>query len=201
MKITHNSPGEDSGQHHDERIHFYFINANYTAGMILDYFAKPVISPTAFVAETAAIIGDVHIGDEAGIWYGAVLRGDKGKIIVERKANVQDNSVVHSGPGEDVLIGQGVTVGHGAIIHGCKIGKYSLVGMGAIVLSRAEIGERCIIGAGAVVKEGDKIPDGSLVVGVPGKVVKQLSPEQQKYPEINCEEYVGLAKKYLQLRG
>jgi carbonic anhydrase/acetyltransferase-like protein (isoleucine patch superfamily) len=146
--------------------------------MILDYFATPRVSPTAFVAETAVVIGDVEIEDEASIWYGAVLRADKGRITVERRANVQDNTVVHAGPrpGEDTLIGEGTTVGHGAIIHSCTIGKYCLVGMGAVILNRAEIGERCIIGAGAVVKEDEKVPDGSLVVGVPGKVVKQLSP-------------------------
>ncbi|CAJ36418.1 gamma carbonic anhydrase family protein [Methanocella arvoryzae] len=166
--------------------------------MILDYFGKPEISKTAFVAETAVLIGNVHVEDEASVWYGAVLRGDKGKIAVARKANVQDNSVVHSGPGEDVFIGEGTTIGHGAIIHGCTIGKYALIGMGAIVLSKAEIGDHCIIGAGAVVKEGDKIPAGSLVVGVPAKVVKQLSPEQMKYPEGNCEEYVELSRKYLE---
>ncbi|WP_424358479.1 gamma carbonic anhydrase family protein [Methanocella sp. MCL-LM] len=168
--------------------------------MILDYFGKPEISKTAFIAETAVLIGNVVAEDEANVWYGAVLRGDKGKITVARKANVQDNSVVHSGPGEDVYIGEGTTIGHGAIIHGCTIGKYSLIGMGAIILSKAEIGDHCIIGAGAVVKEGDKIPAGSLVVGVPAKVVKQLSPEQMKYPEGNCEEYVELSRKYLEVQ-
>lgn len=170
--------------------------------MILDYFGKPDIAKTAFVAETAVLIGNVHVEDEASIWYGAVLRGDKGKITVARKANVQDNAVVHAGPGEDedTLIGEGTTVGHGAIVHSCTIGKYSLIGMGAIVLSRAEVGDHCIVGAGAVVKEGDKIPPGSLVVGVPAKVVKQLSPEQMKYPEGNCEEYVELSRQYLEAR-
>jgi carbonic anhydrase/acetyltransferase-like protein (isoleucine patch superfamily) len=171
--------------------------------MILDYFATPRVSPTAFVAETAVVIGDVEIEDEASVWYGAVLRGDKGRITVGRRANVQDNAVVHAGPrpGEDTLIGEGTTVGHGAIIHSCTIGRYCLVGMGAVILNRAEIGERCIIGAGAVVKEDEKVPGGSLVVGVPGKVVKQLSPEQLKYPEANCEEYVELARSYLRLQG
>jgi len=168
--------------------------------MILDYFGKPQIARTAFIAETAVLIGNVVAEDEASIWYGAVLRGDKGKITVARKANVQDNAVVHSGPGEDVYIGEGVTVGHGAIIHGCTIGKYALIGMGAIVLSKAEIGDHCIIGAGAVVKEGDTIPAGSLVVGVPAKVIKQLTPEQMKYPEGNCEEYVELSRQYLEAR-
>jgi carbonic anhydrase/acetyltransferase-like protein (isoleucine patch superfamily) len=167
--------------------------------MILDYFARPFVSPSAFIAMTAVVLGDVEIGDEASVWYGAVLRGDKGKITVARKANVQDNAVVHAGPGqgEDTLVGEGTTVGHGAIIHSCTIGKYCLVGMGAIVLNRAKIGDHCIIGAGAVVKEDEVVPEGSLVVGVPGKVVKQLSPEQRKYLEANCEEYVELSRRYI----
>ena len=171
--------------------------------MILDYFATPRVSPSAFVAETAVVLGDVEIGDEASVWYGAVLRGDKGRITIARKANVQDNAVVHAGPekDEDTLIEEGTTIGHGAIIHSCTVGKYCLVGMGAIILSRAVIGDHCVIGAGAVVKEGDRIPAGSLVVGVPGKVVKQLSPEQAKGVEANCEEYVDLSRSYLSLRG
>jgi len=169
--------------------------------MILDYFARPQVSPTAFIAETAVVLGDVAIGDEASVWYGAVLRGDKGKITVERRANVQDNAVVHAGPepDEDTLIGEGVTIGHGAIVHSCTIGRYCLVGMGAVILSRAVIGDHCVIGAGAVVKESDRIPAGSLVVGVPGKVIKQLSPEQMKGVEANCEEYVELGRRYISL--
>jgi carbonic anhydrase/acetyltransferase-like protein (isoleucine patch superfamily) len=168
--------------------------------MILEHFAKPKIAGDAFVAETAVVLGDVEIAGEASIWYGAVLRGDMGKIIVEKRANVQDNVVVHSERAFSVVVGEGSSIGHGAVIHGCKIGAYSIIGMGAVVLSRAVIGNHCIIGAGAVVKEGDVIPDHSLVVGVPGKVVKQLSPEQLKYPEANCEEYVELARRYLRLQ-
>ena len=126
--------------------------------MIIERFGKPAISDTAFVAETAVLVGDVEIKEEASVWYGAVLRGDKGKITICERANVQDNAVVHTTPGEDAYIGEGVTVGHGAIVHGRSIGKYSLVGMGAIVLGKAIVGEHCIIGAGAVVKEGDSHP-------------------------------------------
>lgn len=168
--------------------------------MIIEHLAKPEISASAFVAETAAIVGNVRIEDEASVWYGAVLRGDEGKITVGRRANVQDNVIVHSGPGEDVLIGEGATVGHGAIVHGCTIGKYSLIGMGAIILSQAVIGEHCIIGAGAVVKEGDRIPDGSMVVGIPGKVIKQVTPEQAKSIEANAGEYVTLSRRYMSSR-
>ncbi len=166
--------------------------------MIIEHFSKPSIDPTAFVAETAVITGNVRLEAESSVWYGAVLRGDEASITVAKKANVQDNAVVHSDRGEDVLIGEGVTVGHGAIVHGCTIGRYSMIGMGAVILSKAQIGERCIIGAGAVVKEKDIIPDGSMVVGVPGKVIKQLTPEQMQYMEHNCEEYVKLSRKYLE---
>ena len=172
--------------------------------MILERFGTPRIAADAFVAETAVVIGDVEIGSEASVWYGAVLRGDKGRITVAQRANVQDNCVVHAGPGgpgEDTLIGEGTTVGHGAIVHSCTVGRHCLVGMGAIILSRALIGDRCIIGAGAVIMEDAVIPEGSLVVGVPGKVVKQLSPEQLKYPEKACEEYIELTRQYLQLQG
>ncbi len=166
--------------------------------MIIDHFSKPFIAESAFVAETACVIGDVRLEEESSVWYGAVLRGDEASITISKRANVQDNVVVHADKGEDVVIGEGVTVGHGAIVHGCTIGKYSMIGMGAIVLSKAKVGERCIIGAGAVVKENDVIQDGSMVVGVPGKVIKQLTPEQLKYLEYGCEEYVNISRKYLE---
>jgi len=166
--------------------------------MIIEHFKKPTIADSAFVAGTACLVGDVRIEDEASVWFGAVLRGDEGTITVGSRSNVQDNAVVHSDRGEDVSIGEGVTIGHGAIIHGCTIGKFSLIGMGAIVLSKAHVGERCIIGAGAVVKEKDHIPDGSMVVGVPGKVIKQLTSEQMNFLEYNCVEYVKLSRKYLE---
>ena len=164
--------------------------------MIIERFGKPVVSKTAFVAETAVLIGNVEIREKASVWYGAVLRGDTGRITVSEKANVQDNAVVHCEPGEDVFIGEGVTIGHGAIVHGRSIGKYSLVGMGAIILNKAVVGEHCIIGAGAVVKEGDIIPAGSLVVGVPGKAVKQLTAQQIQSIEDNADEYAEISRKY-----
>ncbi len=169
--------------------------------MIIDHFSKPFIAESAFIAETACVIGDVRLEEESSVWFGAVVRGDESSITLGKKANVQDNVVIHADRGEDVVIGEGVTIGHGAIVHGCTIGKYSLIGMGAIVLSKAKVGERCIIGAGAVVKEGDVIPDGSMVVGVPGKIIRQLNPENFKYLEHACEEYVKLSQKYRQAGG
>jgi carbonic anhydrase/acetyltransferase-like protein (isoleucine patch superfamily) len=168
--------------------------------MILDHFKKPVISQSSFIAETAVILGDVEVDEGASVWYGAVARGDMGKIVIGKNANVQDNVVIHSARGEDVFIGEGTSIGHSSVIHGCRIGKYSIIGMGSVVLSRAEIGDNCIIGAGAVVKEGDKIPDASLVVGVPGKVIKQLSQEQMEYTKKNCQEYLELTAKYISQR-
>ena len=170
----------------------------YLKDMIIQHFSAPSIDPAAFVAETAVVAGNVRLEAGSSVWYGAVLRGDEASITVSKNANIQDGAVVHSDRGEDVLIGEGVTIGHGAIVHGCTIGKYSMVGMGAIILSKAQVGEHCIIGAGAVVKEGDVIPDGSMVVGVPGKIIKQLTPEQMKYMEDNCEEYVKLARRYME---
>lgn len=164
--------------------------------MIIGYLSKPVVDPSAFVAETACIVGAVRLEAESSVWYGAVIRGDEASITVSRRANVQDCAVVHSDRGEDVLIGEGVTVGHGAIVHGSTIGRYTLVGMGAVILSKAQVGEHCVIGAGAVVKERDVIPDGSMVVGVPGKVIKRLDPGQMRDLEGNCEAYVRLARKY-----
>jgi carbonic anhydrase/acetyltransferase-like protein (isoleucine patch superfamily) len=169
--------------------------------MIIEHFSRPYIAESAFVAETACIVGNVRLEEESSVWYGAVLRGDEAAITIGKKANVQDGVIIHSDRGEDVAVGEGVTIGHGAIIHGCTIGRYSLIGMGAIVLSKARVGEHCVIGAGAVVREGDVIPDGSMVVGVPGKVIKQLTPEQLKYLEYGCEEYVKLSRKYLEAGG
>jgi carbonic anhydrase/acetyltransferase-like protein (isoleucine patch superfamily) len=169
--------------------------------MIIEHPSKPTIAESAFVAENACIVGNVRLEEESSVWFGAVLRGDESSITIGKKANVQDNVVIHADKGEDVDVGEGVTIGHGAIIHGCTIGKYSLIGMGAIVLSKARVGEHCIIGAGAVVREGDVIPDGSMVVGVPGKIIRQLTQENLKYLEYGCEEYVKLSRKYMRAGG
>jgi len=146
-----------------------------------------------FLADTARIVGDVRLGKGVNIWYGAVLRGDITYISVGDNTNIQDNAVIHVDYDLPAIIGSNVTVGHGAIIHGAKISDNVLIGMGAIVLSGAEIGEGCIIGAGAVVKEREKIPPFSLVVGVPGKVVKTLPEEIIEKIKESADEYVKLA--------
>jgi carbonic anhydrase/acetyltransferase-like protein (isoleucine patch superfamily) len=149
-----------------------------------------------FVAENATIVGDVTLGKNTGIWFGAVLRADNDSITVGDGSNIQDNCVVHVSDKHPVTIGKNVSIGHGAIVHGCTIKDRVLVGMGAIILNGAEIGEDTIIGAGAVVTENKIIPPGSLVMGVPGKVIKELTEDQKRSIERNAEIYRGLAERY-----
>ena len=149
-----------------------------------------------FRAGNATVTGDVTIGNQVGIWFGAVIRADKDRIVIGDRSNVQDNCVVHTSRGFPVLIGSDVSIGHGAIIHGSTIGNRVLVGMGAIVLNGANIGDGSVIGAGAVVTEGMIVPERSVVVGVPGKIIKQASDSQQQYILTNAASYVELAGEY-----
>ncbi len=149
-----------------------------------------------FIAPNATVLGDVALGDRVGIWFGAVIRADKDRIAIGPDSNVQDNCVVHTSSGHPVLIGREVSVGHGAILHGCTIGDRVLVGMGAIVLNGADVGADTLIGAGAVVTEGARIPPGSVVLGVPGKVVKSTTDEQRAQIRQNAAAYVELAGRY-----
>lgn len=130
-----------------------------------------------WIAPDADVIGRVQIGDAVGIWFGAVLRGDNELISIGDGTNIQEHTMVHTDPGFPATIGKNCTIGHRAIIHGCTIGDNSLIGMGAIVLNGAEIGKNCLVGAGALIPEGKKIPDNSLVVGMPGKVIRTLDAE------------------------
>ena len=132
-----------------------------------------IVNNGAWVANNATIVGDVVLGEDASIWYGAVIRGDHGTITIGDGTNIQDNAVVH----DETIIGKGCTVGHSAIVHGCTIGDETMVGMGAIVLSGAKIGSHCVIGAGALVTGKTVAPDGSLLLGNPAKIVKEVSPE------------------------
>jgi carbonic anhydrase/acetyltransferase-like protein (isoleucine patch superfamily) len=149
-----------------------------------------------FKADNATVIGNVTIGNWVGIWFGAVIRADKDRIVIGDRSNIQDNCVVHTTTGHPALIGNDVSVGHGAILHGCTIKDQVLVGMGAIVLNGAVVGEGSVIGAGAVVTEGMNVPPGSVVVGIPGKIIKQASEEQQKHILANASSYVELAGEY-----
>ncbi len=157
----------------------------------------PNIHPSAFVAPTATLIGDIVLGAQASVWFGAVLRGDNDRITIGPRTNIQDQAIVHVDPDVPVNIGADVTVGHRAIIHGATVEDGCLIGMGAIVLNRAVVGAGSIVGAGAVVKEGDIIPPRSLVVGIPAKVVRQLTDEQVAENLASAARYVANGQAYL----
>ena len=140
--------------------------------------AIPQIAPTAWVADSAQVIGRVTLEDRASVWYGCVLRGDNDRITIGRHSNVQDGSVLHSDEGVPLTLGVGVTVGHQVMLHGCTIGDGTLIGIQSVILNRARIGRNCIVGAGALVTEGKEFPDGVLIVGSPAKVARELSAEQ-----------------------
>ena len=165
--------------------------------MIRDYKGKsPVIAESVFLAENCAVIGSVTLGEKVNVWYGAVLRGDEGPIEVGEGSNIQDNATVHTDHICKVEIGKDVTIGHNAVIHGCKIGDGTIVGMGAVVLNGAKIGKGCMIAAGALVKENCEIPDGSLCVGVPAKIVRQLDEAFCEGMVENARMYVSLGEEY-----
>lgn len=157
---------------------------------------KPVIAESAFLAESAVVIGNVTLAEEANIWYGAVLRGDEGSITVGKRTNIQDNATVHTAKDFPVVLGEDITVGHNAVVHGCTVGDGTMIGMGAVVLNGAVIGKGCLIAAGALVKEGAVIPDGSLCVGVPAKIIRELDEAGKEKILDNAAMYVALAKEY-----
>lgn len=160
-------------------------------------FSKEVkIDESAFVTKNATVLGDVTIGKDVSIWFSAVLRGDINSIVIEDGSNVQDNATVHVDKEYGVKIGKNVSVGHNAIIHGCTIEDDVLIGMGAIILNGAHIGKNTIIGAGALVTEGKTIPEGSLVVGSPAKVIREISPEQLEGLKENARNYVHEGKEF-----
>jgi carbonic anhydrase/acetyltransferase-like protein (isoleucine patch superfamily) len=151
-----------------------------------------------FIADNVSIIGDVRMGNNVNIWYGAVLRADLNYIEIGDNTNIQDNAVLHVERDLPTIVGSNVTVGHGAIIHGANISSNVLIGMGAIILNNSRIGEGCVIGAGALVKENEKIPPFSLVVGIPGKVKKKLDESILQTIKISVEEYIELARKRIE---
>ena len=155
---------------------------------------SPADYGAAFAAENATIAGSVRLEKNSSVWYGAVLRADTGCITIGENSNVQDNAVLHTGPGLDVTIGRGVSIGHGAIVHGCTVGDNCLIGMHATILNGAVIGVGSLVAAGALVTENAVIPAGSLVVGVPGKVVRTVSEKQKASIAANGEEYRQLAE-------
>ncbi|MCP9482204.1 gamma carbonic anhydrase family protein [Shimia sp. CNT1-13L.2] len=134
----------------------------------------PEIAEDSWVAPDANVIGNVRVEEGASVWFGTTIRGDNEPIVIGKGSNVQENTVMHTDPGCPLTIGEGCTIGHKAMLHGCTIGENSLVGMGATILNGAKIGKNCLIGAGALITEGKVIPDGSLVMGAPGKIVREL---------------------------
>ncbi len=156
----------------------------------------PQVDPTAWVADEACVIGQVTIGPQAGIWYGAVVRGDSAAIHIGARSNVQDNSVLHVDMNVPLVIGEDVTVGHQVVLHGCTIGDGSLIGIQAVVLNRARIGRNCLVAAGALVTEGKEFPDGSLIMGSPAQVVRELSPEALERLRFSSAFYVRNAQRH-----
>ncbi len=155
--------------------------------------ASPQVAPSAWIAPGAYVIGDVHLGEESSVWYGAVLRGDTEPIRIGARTNVQDGCVLHADPGYPAVVGEGCVVGHKAILHGCEIGDNCLVGMNATILNGAKISEGSIVAAGAVVPEGREFPPRSLVVGIPAKRVGDVGEEQSRDVARGASEYVERA--------
>ncbi len=167
--------------------------------MLMSYKGmRPVLHETVFVVDSAVIIGDVKIGEHSSVWFNAVVRGDVHYIRIGDRTNVQDNSTLHVT--NDIFplnIGNDVTIGHNVTLHGCTVNDRCLIGMGAILLDGSEVGEDSIIGAGTLVKEGMKIPPRSLVVGLPGRVVRELRPEEAAKIKKSAQNYIGYARNYM----
>jgi len=166
----------------------------------LDRFLRqpPRLGQSVFIAKGATVIGDVTLGNDASVWYGAVLRGDINRIEVGEGTNIQDNAVVHLADDHPAILGRYVTVGHSAVVHACTVGDECLIGMGAVVLDGAEIGAQCLIGARALVTPGTKIPPGSMVLGSPGKVVRALSESERAGLKYWADKYVANARYHLE---
>ena len=152
--------------------------------------------PESWVAPNAVLVGKVKLEAGASVWFNTVLRGDNELIHIGENSNVQDGTVMHTDMGYPLSIGKGVTIGHNVMLHGCTVGDYSLIGINAVVLNGAKIGKNCLIGANALIPEGKVIPDGSLVMGSPGKVVRELTEQQIKMLEASAAHYVHNAQRY-----
>ena len=166
--------------------------------MIIELGEKKLITDGEdfFIAPSATVIGDVQLAKDASVWFNATIRGDNEPIIIGEGSNVQDGSIIHTDPGCPTIVGNGVTVGHMVMLHGCTIGDNSLIGIGAVILNNAKIGKNCIIGAKALITENKEIPDNSLVIGSPGKVVREVTEEEKKAVEENTKHYQDNWKKY-----
>ncbi len=165
--------------------------------MIMDFEGiNPKINKNTYISESVDIIGNVEIDENANIWFGTRLRGDMNKIVIGANTNIQENSVVHVDVNSPCIIGKDVTIGHGAIIHGCTISDNVLVGMGSIILNNAKIGKNTIIGAGSLVTQGKSFKDGVLILGNPAKIVRELTGDEIKSIKSSADNYVSLSKRY-----
>ena len=157
---------------------------------------SPRIASTAWVADSAQVIGNVELAEDSSVWFGVVIRGDTETIRIGKGSNIQDGSVLHADIGKPLTVGANVTVGHKVMLHGCTIGDGSLIGIGAIVMNGAHIGKGCIVGAGALVTEGKEFPDGSMIIGSPAKAVRELTAEQQAHLRLSALHYVENARRF-----
>ena len=157
---------------------------------------KPECHGDHWIADSAAVIGNVILGDQVSIWFNAVLRGDNDPITVGRASNIQDSSVLHTDIGSPLTIEEGVTVGHKVMLHGCFIGKNSLIGINSVVLNGARVGKNCLVGANSLIPEGKDIPDGSLVMGSPAKVIRQLDERAIEGLRISAQNYIANYKRF-----
>ncbi|ADU13237.1 gamma carbonic anhydrase family protein [Asticcacaulis excentricus] len=166
----------------------------------MSLFALDGVAPTlgegVWIAPSAQVIGDVRLGASASVWFNAVLRADNEPMTVAARSNIQDGSVLHSDPGSPLTIGEGVTIGHKAMLHGCTVGDNSLIGINAVVLNRAVIGKNSIVGAGALVPEGKVFPDGVLLIGSPARVARELTEDQIARLTLSADHYVWNAHRF-----
>jgi carbonic anhydrase/acetyltransferase-like protein (isoleucine patch superfamily) len=156
----------------------------------------PEIAADAWIADSADVAGRVTLEEGVSIWFNAVLRGDSEHLHIGRHTNIQDGSVCHADAGFPLVLGEGVTVGHKVMLHGCTVGDHSLIGIGAVVLNGARIGRNCLVGAGALVTEGKEFPDGSMIIGSPARVLRQLTPEQIEGLKAGARHYTANARRY-----
>ena len=156
----------------------------------------PQVDSTAWIADSAQVMGHVTLGPDASVWFGCVLRGDTESMTIGEGSNIQDLTVMHADHGLPLTIGKHVTVGHKVMLPGCTIGDESLIGIGAIVLNGARIGKNCLVGAGSLVTEGKEFPDGSMIMGTPAKVVRQLTPEQIEGLRLSAQHYIDNARMF-----
>jgi acetyltransferase-like isoleucine patch superfamily enzyme len=156
----------------------------------------PDVAESAWIADNAQVMGAVHLAANASVWFGVTVRGDTETISIGEGSNIQDGSVLHADVGKPLTVGKNVTVGHMVMLHGCTIGDESLIGIGAVVLNGAKIGKNCLVGAGSLVTEGKEFPDGSMIMGSPAKVVRELTPEQIQGLRLSAQHYIENAHRF-----